>query len=262
MDDYFAKKDKKKSKKKAYKAASSLLAAEGPATTKPAENAPVAATEAEKVKKPKGRIAEYNDDDNWDEEVAQEKKADFSGLKIASMTVSAAAEEAAEEVMAPEVVESESEDEAVAAEPGAETVDWATGETREAMVMPVLAVDPTMPNVAGGKYVPPSRGGAAARRRGPSQQAPDLGTMAFPTLGSAVAESKVAKERAGDEFQQVDRGGGGGGGYRAPMGNDSGRYQPPGSRGSGGSNNAYAGLDRRGNDGRGDGRQEQGRSGW
>ena len=70
--------------------------------------------------------------------------------------------------------------------------------------------------------------------------------MAFPTLGSAVAESKVAKERAGDEFQQVDRGGGGGGGgYRAPMGNDSGRYQPPG-RGGGGSSNAYAGLDRRG----------------
>jgi len=261
MDDYFAKKDKKKKAKKAYKAASSLLAAEGQATAQPAENAPVAATEVEKVKKPKGRIAEYNDD-NWDEEVAQEKKADFSGLKIASMTVSAAAEEAAEEVMAPEVAESESEDEPeVEVEAGAETVDWATGETREAMVMPVMAVDPSMPNVAGGKYVPPSRGGAAARRRGPSQQAPDLGTMAFPTLGSAVAESKVAKERAGDEFQQVDRGGGGGGGgYRAPMGNDSGRYQPPG-RGGGGSSNAYAGLDRRGNDGRDDGRRE-GRSGW
>ena len=41
----------------------------------------MAATEVEKVKKPKGRIAEYNDD-NWDEEVAQEKKADFSGLKV------------------------------------------------------------------------------------------------------------------------------------------------------------------------------------
>ena len=29
----------------------------------------------------------------------------------------------------------------------------------------------------------------------PWRQAPDLGTMAFPTLGSAVAEAKVAKER-------------------------------------------------------------------
>ena len=55
----------------------------GTAPAKQAENAPVAVAEVEKVKKPKGRIAEYNDD-NWDEEVAQEKKADFSGLKVRS----------------------------------------------------------------------------------------------------------------------------------------------------------------------------------
>lgn len=235
LDDFFAKKDKKKSKKKQYKAASSLIDPTAQPTNDPA---PAVAEETEKPKKgAKGRIAEYNDD-TWAESFEEEKVPDFSGLKIATKVV-AKEEESVAAAPEPEEAAPESDDEADTAT--AETVDWATGEVRQ---QEEAKPDPMMPNVSGGTYVPPrNRASVGGPRRGSSrQQAPDLGTMSFPTLGAAVADSKITKERGADEFQQV------GPGQGARVSSNPNRYQPPAARGQ---SNGYAGLDRRGNDGYG-----------
>ena len=99
------------------------------------------------------------------------------------------------------------------------------------------AVDASMPNVAGGKYVPPGSrsggGGGGSRGRGArAQAAPDLTTMSFPSLSDAVADVVKPGDHRMDGFTTVEAGSTARGSHRGQgevQGN--GRYVPPGRGG-------------------------------
>jgi len=233
MDEFFAKKDAKKKKKKVYKASSALGTAVGaPAVAVKKEAEPAPETVAPKPRKPPTALKEYHDE-SWNVAFEEEKAPDFSGLKIATMIKPPTPPPEPE----PESESSDSEEEG-----GDEktVTDWATGEDRQ--MEQASAMDASMPNVSGGKYVPPgSRGGGGGgggggpRGRGARQQAaPDLTTMSFPSLSDAAADIVKPGDRTMDGFTTVEHGSTARGSHRGG-GGDGGnvqgsRYIPPSQR--------------------------------
>jgi len=114
----------------------------------------------------------------------EEKRPDYAGLKIASMDITEKDEPPAQEEE--EEVEQDQEDE-----------DDKNNDAQEPVV-PAEDKDPSMPNVSGGRYVPPSRSRASGGlfSRGARQVAPDLSTMVL---------DHAHRDRQTDSRKETDR---------------------------------------------------------
>eukprot|EP00047_Mylnosiga_fluctuans_P002071 m.223066 g.223066 ORF g.223066 m.223066 type:complete len:196 (+) comp10868_c0_seq1:1314-1901(+) len=187
LDDFFARKDraKQKAKSKARQAAEKV-------------DDPAAEAEARK--------AAPREDDEWKD--FEEKKApDYTGLRIASMSVSEAP--AAEAEAAPEPATPAAEEPASEEEPS-----------------PSPAPAPAQAVKA------PYRPGAFATGGRPRETGPDLSSMQFPTLQQAAQDAKQSSKKDLKDFQTATKAA-----PRRADGGASSTYRPPALR-----DNVYSAL--------------------
>ncbi|XP_067936614.1 protein CDV3 homolog [Watersipora subatra] len=214
LDDFFAKKDKKKKKSKGSRIIPTDLLP-GTPPNEPNENVDqigdqladtkIDASSIDDASKERKKQRKKKDKDGSDPSQRKEEdewnlvndEVDYSGLRIASKNI---AKEAAEEAAESAKQEPTYDEDGQVIEKGSDVRVWKINPVEPAPVEPPPPPAPIpdlekMPNVSSdGKYVPPSRRGAAAAQLAPvsvkktqrKRVAPNMNSQEdFPTLGAA-----------------------------------------------------------------------------
>jgi len=204
LDDFFAKKKKKKKTKKGFsKANTDVLAKNLEINEKKEQQAEEKANDASRnlrIKETQPEVANDNDADEW--LVYEDRKLDYTNLKIDTLKIDGDSDPDAEEEETNEdgekvkkskeggpwskLVASDSVE--IPPEPEKKTPEPVKEEKAEPSVTPVKSsyVPPHLRNAAPSTSPAPGSGGGPVRRKGP-KQAPDIASeVYFPSLSAAM----------------------------------------------------------------------------
>jgi len=226
LDDFFAKKDKKKKTKKGFsKANTDVLAKNLEINEKKEQQAEEKANDASRnlrIKETQPEVANDNDADEW--LVYEDRKLDYTNLKIDTLKIDGDSDPDAEEEETNEdgekvkkskeggpwskLVASDSVE--IPPEPEKKTPEPVKEEKAEPSVTPVKSsyVPPHLRNAAPSTSPAPGSGGGPVRRKGP-KQAPDIASeVYFPSLSAAMGtddpnQGQDKSPQSGRGFEEV-----------------------------------------------------------